>query len=40
LFGDFAVNLDGSLFDCILNETPAQIAEPAVEVFVEPAFFD
>ena len=30
LFGDFAVNLDSSLLDCILNETPAQIAEPAV----------
>ena len=40
LFGDFSVNLDGSLLDCILDETPAQIAEPAVEVFIEPAFSD
>ncbi len=40
LFGDFSVNLDGSLLDCILDETPAQITEPAVEVFIEPSLSD
>ena len=40
LFGDFSVNLDGSLLDCILDEVTAQVAETAVEVFIEPAFSD
>ena len=40
LFSDFSINLDDSLLDCILDETPAQIAESAVEVFIEPAFSD
>ena len=39
-FGDFAVNFDGSLLDCNLDETPAEVAKAAVEVFIEPAFSD
>jgi hypothetical protein len=40
LLNDLTVNLDVAAFDCILDEMAAEVAEPAVKVFVEPALFD
>jgi hypothetical protein len=40
LLGNFPVNLDGSLLYCVLDEAATQIAEPAMQIFVEPAFSD
>lgn len=39
-FNDLTINLDIAGFDCILDEMAAEVAEPAVKVFVNPAFFD
>ena len=36
----FAVDLNGAGCDLLLEQTPAEIAEPSVQVFVNPALLD
>jgi len=35
-----AVDEDGACFDCVLQESPAKVAESTVQIFIDPAFLD
>lgn len=39
-FDTVTVNFDTAVFYCILDESPAEIPEPRVQVFIDPALLD